>query len=517
MFAKRFRGWYRVILSLTLALLFGMLAYLTLSVAPVTAAHERSNMENELDRKIPLAVPETFTVTGTVSDEVGVKIAGVEVFAFSGAFSAGVSTNVDGQYTLTLTAGNFYDIVFNPPLGTDLAAQVKRGIGASQPLNVTLLPGHAVSGTVYSGVTGNPVPGVAIFAFNKDTFEGFGLPPTAADGTYQIPLSTGTWELTFTPPPTNDLGPKQITITVSNDIILDVILPAGFTVYGQVTTSGDGPQSNVEIFAQDPAQPNGFGFSPTDPTGLYTGTLPVGTFDVEFLAPSFLGLGSTVATSVVGPPDVELNVTLPAGFTVSGTVRCNQQVLANAFVFAAPDLPVSAGFFGGWGRFAGAGGSYALALQPGTYTFIVTPPDGSTLPKFTVPLVEVQEDLTLNFDHPECEPTLVILISFKADGGENEVRLSWRTASEVENAGFNLYRALSTNGPWTKINESLIEARGNPDSGADYVYTDTSVIKGITYFYKLEDVDLYGMSTFHGPVTAIPSPEHQLYLPLIFK
>ena len=517
MFEKRCRGWYRVMLSLTLAFLFGWLTSLALSVAPVAATHELSNMENELLGKIPLPATDIFTVTGIVKDMNGTPVDGVEVFAFSGAFSTGVSTDAAGRYTLTLTAGNFYDIVFNPPLGTGLATQVKRGIGASQTLNVTLLPGHAISGTVYDGATGSRVPNVAIFAFNKDTFEGFGLPPTGEDGTYQISLAAGAWELTFTPPPSTGLGPKQITITVSGDIILDVILPAGFTVYGQVMTSGGGAQANVEIFAQDPAQPNGFGFSPTGPTGLYTGTLPIGTFDIQFLAPPFRRLGSTVVTNVVGPPDVELNVTLPAGLTVSGTIRCRQQTLTNTFVFAAPDLPVSAGFFGGWGRFAGADGFYALALQTGIYTFIVTPPDGNILPRFTVPMVEVQADLTLNFDHPECESTLVTLISFEAVGGESKIRLSWETASEVENAGFNLYRALAATGPWARLNESLIEARGNPDSGAGYVYTDTNVIKGINYFYKLEDVDLYGMSFFHGPVTAIPSPEHQLFLPLIFK
>ena len=36
----------------------------------------------------------------------------------------------------------------------------------------------------------------------------------------------------------------------------------------------------------------------------------------------------------------------------------------------------------------------------------------------------------------------------------------------------------------------LIPAQGNPDTGASYVYVDSDVVKGATYFYKLEDVDL---------------------------
>jgi len=36
----------------------------------------------------------------------------------------------------------------------------------------------------------------------------------------------------------------------------------------------------------------------------------------------------------------------------------------------------------------------------------------------------------------------------------------------------------------------LIPAQGNPDTGASYEYVDSDVVKGATYFYKLEDVDL---------------------------
>jgi hypothetical protein len=397
---KQLITWCRIALALASACLLGLLAYVTLMAWPALAANESPNWSEGGLPLAPLADTSVFTVTGIVENQAETGIGGVQVFAFSGAVSVETFTNSSGHFTLTLTAGNFYDIVFNPPAGTNLASQLQRGIHQERFLSVILPPGHAISGTVYSDAAKTrTVANVAIFAFNQVTFDGFGLPPSRGDGTYQISLEEASWELTFAPPPFIGLGPtRTATISLTEDMTRDIILQPGFTVYGQVITSGGGGQANVEIYAQDPSQPYGYGFSPTDADGFYTGTLPAGTFDIQFHAPPFLGLGSTVVSDVVGPPDVELNLTLPAGHTVSGTVTCGGG-LANAFVSAAPKPPPSAGFFGDWGRFAGADGFYALALQPGVYTFTVSPPGGSSLPQLIRPMVEVKQDFTLNFDY----------------------------------------------------------------------------------------------------------------------
>jgi hypothetical protein len=71
--------------------------------------------------------------------------------------------------------------------------------------------------------------------------------------------------------------------------------------------------------------------------------------------------------------------------------------VANAYIEAAPQPPLSAGRIGGWGRFAGSDGFYALALQPGTYTFTVSLP-GDILQRI-IPKVTVTQDLTLDFDY----------------------------------------------------------------------------------------------------------------------
>ena len=102
------------------------------------------------------------------------------------------------------------------------------------------------------------------------------------------------------------------------------------------------------------------------------------------------------------------------------------------------------------------------------------------------------------------EPTLITLSSFTATPSDRKIILSWTTASEIDNAGFNLYRAEAEDGEYVKINDSLIPAEGSPTSGATYQYIDSYVKNRITYYYKLEDIDLSGTSTMHGPVSATP-------------
>ncbi len=392
------RTGFRVALAVGLACLFCLLAVASLA-APRAAASGFPTCGGSPPPAPPIGA-EAFTVTGIVRAHTGAPVECVQVFAFSGPARVYTYTTSSGLFTLTLGAGVFYDIVFNPPLGLSLASQSARGVHVSQTLDVTLPAGHAISGTVYRDAAKTiPVGNVAIFAFGLNTYSGFGLPPSQPSGVYQISLETGRWELTFTPPPFSSLGPtRTAAISLTADIVRDIVLPPGFTVRGQVITGGGDGQAGVEVFAQDPTQwPIGYGFTPTGPDGRYTGTLPSGNFDIQFLAPPFLGLGSTVMTDVIGPPDALRNLTLPAGYTLSGTVRCGAGV-ANAFVHAAPHTPIAGDDINGWGRFAGSDGFYALALQTGTYTVSVSPPGGSWLLGRIVPSLVMTRDVSLDFD-----------------------------------------------------------------------------------------------------------------------
>ena len=43
---------------------------------------------------------------------------------------------------------------------------------------------------------------------------------------------------------------------------------------------------------------------------------------------------------------------------------------------------------------------------------------------------------------------------------DSAVELSWRTASELDNLGFQLHRSLSKQGPWTRITPAMIPGLG---------------------------------------------------------
>ena len=104
-------------------------------------------------------------------------------------------------------------------------------------------------------------------------------------------------------------------------------------------------------------------------------------------------------------------------------------------------------------------------------------------------------------------PTLVELTSFTAASTNESIILNWETASEVNNTGFELWRAPSGGYFYDLITEHIIAAEGGETFGTSYSFEDTAVEYGITYYYKLEDIDSGGVSSFYGPVAATVGEE----------
>jgi hypothetical protein len=98
----------------------------------------------------------------------------------------------------------------------------------------------------------------------------------------------------------------------------------------------------------------------------------------------------------------------------------------------------------------------------------------------------------------------VELVSFTGAGGDNQVRLNWRTASESNNDHFVVRRASNVDGPFTDY--AIIPGNGSTETEHSYEYVDNQVVNGVTYYYHLRDVDINGQIVEHNiTVTAIPA------------
>jgi uncharacterized repeat protein (TIGR01451 family) len=102
-------------------------------------------------------------------------------------------------------------------------------------------------------------------------------------------------------------------------------------------------------------------------------------------------------------------------------------------------------------------------------------------------------------------PNAVRTGSFVAAQMPSSVLLSWNTVGELHNLGFNVYREVA--GERVRLNPSLISGSAllmrevlEQHGAKTYGWIDRSASAGAVYW--LEDVDLDGTRTWHGPVSA---------------
>ena len=96
-------------------------------------------------------------------------------------------------------------------------------------------------------------------------------------------------------------------------------------------------------------------------------------------------------------------------------------------------------------------------------------------------------------------PTPVVVLQLQALTQNGQVTVRWSTSSEMNTAGFDLYRL--TDGQWVKLNAALIPAQGWPNGGigASYSVVDPGAQPGQTYSYKLVERTTDGQSIEYGP------------------
>ncbi len=168
-----------------------------------------------------------------------------------------------------------------------------------------------------------------------------------------------------------------------------------------------------------------------------------------------------------------------------------------------------------------AGGTYSISISPSRFIGILTPaqlrilkrPSAGTLwtlqgahvPGTSTPDTTASRSGLLtsggfgqfgiggNFpDNPLDAPMPVELSSFSSSVNSNNVKLTWITASETNNQGFEIYRK-SEQSDWTKI--GFVEGSGTVSTPKTYTYNDNGLSTN-KYFYELKQIDYNGTYKF---------------------
>ena len=101
------------------------------------------------------------------------------------------------------------------------------------------------------------------------------------------------------------------------------------------------------------------------------------------------------------------------------------------------------------------------------------------------------------------ELLVLFVVGWIAAGCAAPVQIEWTTETEINTAGFNIYRGEASDGPFdVKVNDQLIPGSLDPLTGGKYSYADKAVQFGRLYYYQLEEVEQNGIVSRVG-VTAV--------------
>ena len=107
-------------------------------------------------------------------------------------------------------------------------------------------------------------------------------------------------------------------------------------------------------------------------------------------------------------------------------------------------------------------------------------------------------DSEIQILYNEANPLLPVeLTSFTASATSNAVALMWKTATEVNNAGFDIERQPADQQQWTKIGS--VAGVGTSNTPHNYSFTDQN-LAAETYSYRLKQIDHDGAFVYSQTV-----------------
>jgi len=227
-----------------------------------------------------------------------------------------------------------------------------------------------------------------------------------ADGSYEILLPAGRYDVVCEPVPTSGLAPTILRgIEVAGETRLDWVLPSGYRVLGRVL-GPDGPVAGADLDFDESVtgqrQPSTGDL--TSPFGTFAANIAAGTYRLSVFPTEASGLAPAAIGGVTVPGPDTLLITLVRAAHLSGTATTRTGVaVANARltqIEAATGARVPV-----LGSRTDAAGRYRVAAAPGRYRLRITPPRGDGIVPLETPPLDLAGDLAL--DHElDTGPTL---------------------------------------------------------------------------------------------------------------
>ncbi len=112
------------------------------------------------------------------------------------------------------------------------------------------------------------------------------------------------------------------------------------------------------------------------------------------------------------------------------------------------------------------------------------------------------------------DPTPVELVLFRGDFLDGRVILSWSTASETNNKGFDVERDISSKGNaessrWERI--GFVDGNGTTTEQKEYSFIDNNITAGI-YSYRLKQIDFDGSCKFSDEIKVTVNTVYEFIL-----
>lgn len=136
-------------------------------------------------------------------------------------------------------------------------------------------------------------------------------------------------------------------------------------------------------------------------------------------------------------------------------------------------------------------GRFTRLIAAGTYTLTFTAPEHHPKTISNVSVANYSKTI-LNVQLDPLVPIPVELVSFDAVANNNSVKLNWTTATETNNAGFEIERTSSLQ-EW--VNIGFVEGKGTSSEINSYSFNDDNLKAGL-YSYRLKQIDFDGSYTY---------------------